>query len=308
WPAVRALTTLSQDSDADVVATTFFTLMRRYNTRSFNGSNDPRWTLSRSIEQSIWEVPVEAVADAFVAELKSPNGRSRDFITWMVAPPVPTSSSFHTVSAEYYAALRKREPQIVQQLIANAKNQPVPELKLYNIDRLVDLRRFAGLKPEDHEDFLPLLSSVENVKADKFLLGTLVQIAPDTDGLAEALLEQWQNDATIDVPLFAMGKHAKSLVPTAIQWLQSGDSDKGEKAIALLENLGAEAKPALDAVKEFYETYNNIGGAVKAIESDMPSRSLDEHKRNLQEFLQLPRQVPGQNAGMMGGGMGTGMF
>ena len=168
-PAIQALTTLSEDGDAQVVADTFFKLNRRYRTKAYaadiEGNIDPRFYLTASIDRVIWQLPVDAIADAFARELKSPNARSREFIQWLIQPVVDGQSEFHLVKAEYQAALRDREEAIVKQMIANAKEQTIPSLRQYYIDRLVDLRRFVGFQPEKNEEFLPLLQ--ENVKSKK---------------------------------------------------------------------------------------------------------------------------------------------
>ncbi|MFC1758394.1 hypothetical protein ACFL2H_06450, partial [Planctomycetota bacterium] len=313
-PAVQALTTLSEDGDAKRVAETFFRLMRRYRTRSFSGPDgrpDPRYSLTSTIDAVIWQLPVDVIADALVDELESPNARSREFITWMIEPVVNNQSEFHLVKAEYRAALRDREEAIVKQLIANAKQQTIPALRQYYIDRLVDLRRFVDFHPEKNEEYIPLLQA--NVKSERFdllALGTLVELAPETEGLARRVFDECGdgNGMHAKALLFKLGKKAKSLVPVVVNRIDA-HPDGSDTYVRWLGLLGADAKEALPTLKKLIEQNTDAveSGewelARKAIENESPLLLNDNIQRTFRDFMRTPRSVPGG-----GGGMGGGIF
>ncbi len=321
-PAIQALTTLSEDGDAQVVAETFFKLMRRYRTKVYvadvDGNIDPRYYLTSAIDRAIWQLPVNAIADAFVKELESPNARSREFIAWLISPMVDAQSEFHLVKAEFRAALRDREEVIVKQLIGNAKGQKIPSLRQYYIDRLVDLRRIVGFQPEKNEEFLPLLqANLQSERFDLLALGTLVELAPETDGLARRVLNDCADASTgnqsPEVLLQALGKHAKAEVHPAVERIKNSSS-ASSIYWRWLGLLGADGKDVLPDLKGLIESNSGAEepldwwqAVVDSIENDGPPLgSKKDRERAFRDLMQSRRNVPAN--GMGGGGMGGGMF
>ena len=317
--AVEAITTLSEGDDAKRTAATFFKLMRRYRTRrlmGIDGNADPRYTLTTAIEAAIWQLPVNAVVDAFVAELASPNVRSRAFIAWLINPTVDSQSEFHLVKPEFRATLRAREDTIVKHLIANAKGQSIPALRQYYIDRLVDLRRFVQFNPEENDEFIPLLqANVKSERFDMYALGTLVEIAPKSEGLALRLLDilsaSWPDEQNSRVLFMALGRDARNVVPNLIERLEERDSDPSIY-IELLASLGADAKPALPAINRMIEANPTSKRVVQwtAARDQIEKGTLHSEpsitvRNDVRRLMQTPREVPGSQGG---GGMGGGMF
>lgn len=191
--AVRAFEVLVDEESAAEVAQAVFGWTRRYNLAppGSGGARVDLLNLGATLETLLWQMPTQAVVDAMLLEIRTGNDKSRQFVSWIAFPrrdPARIPKHFERIAEE----MKRRADDILaatQELArdestdANSRNWAQEFVIQFCGTYGVDAKEVEGLVLLCQEE----LSSGDSSRV-LAASRVLVQSAPDSEGLVDALL------------------------------------------------------------------------------------------------------------------------
>lgn len=186
---VRAFEVLVDDESAPEVAQTVLEWMRRYNPTV--GGRVDLLNLGATLETLLWQMPSEAIVEAMLKEINAGNDNSRRFVSWVAFPrrdPARIPKHFETIVKE----MKRRADEILAATQELARNESADaDSRGWAQEFVIQFCGTYGIDAKEVEG-LVLLCQEELSSGDspRVLAASrvLVQSAPDSDGLVDALL------------------------------------------------------------------------------------------------------------------------
>jgi hypothetical protein len=291
--AVKAITVLAPEAGGEDAAAALLRIMRAYPTRSRGmGQEMPGGKLGNQILVSLFSMEPNAVAKSIQQEISLGNANSRQFISLLVSSYFRADAD--PTTARLMTALKQLAPEVVAELLklSEVKDQNVSR---WAVNLAADLTE--GLKLD--MDQFPQLGSLltkeldsKNQETVANVAGALSHVAPETEGLAEVLLQLADQPSYRQFALEAIGRlgpRAKIALPKLIEVLDEvatysndefgyggmmGEEDDygGEDMYSEMSGNGMEAEMggSYGMMGGFDDTAVNVQSALRAIEQMRP--------------------------------------
>ena len=273
--AVRGAAVLAEGESAEEAARAIFRFMQVFGSMARDDS--PRGKLIGASQEALWRMPADAVVPAMLDEITNGNDKSREFMIWMNVRPGGTYDThrFDQLSEE----MRKRASEIGSAVLAQSRD----DSNRTEVWALMFLSRFCTVTESDPvkiEGLIPrfqeeLLS--QDISRIQLVLEILIKSAPDSPGLADALVVvlldenarspgvKWRNKYLATGNLGKLGSRAAPAVPTLVdlltEYLKPG-AGAVSKARSMGGVMGMGQSPDLRV--EIIQTLGKIGPDAKA--------------------------------------------
>jgi serine/threonine protein kinase len=296
--AVRAMAMLADEKSAKEAAKAIFSLMRVHGSDVVYDTDDsPLANLIRASQQSLWQMPADAVIRAMLEEITDGNGNSRAFMIWMdVQRPALGLRTERIV--DFAKETRRRAGEFTSVLLAVSRDES-KGTREWALESLSRFCRHNGIDPAEIEGLIARFQEElpsRDVSVVLTVSPTLVKSAPDSPGLVDSLVpvlsdENPQNRYSATQNLRLLGSRAAPAVPALVEllteylrpsstarppWMVHNLQPRGgvftspDLRVVIIETLGAigpGAKAALPLLEEVRSKHSGDRGtlAKKAI-------------------------------------------
>ena len=223
--AVKALSTLNDETKAKRVVGALFAIMRRFGSKSYG--SDAKGKLVEATHEAFWnDLPADMVAEAALQEITVGTRKSREFLNWIFTPYGQTQ--FYGSTSPLIQAVNKRVRAFGEQLLEVAAGDSDDE-RVWAFEQ-IDMLHRRSPEPIDQiptlqDQLLEQLRSGDN-RMVITVAPTLIRSAPDSPGLVDALSRVLSDEeigmrikAVLNLSL--LGSKAAPAVPQLVELLQT---------------------------------------------------------------------------------------